>query len=47
MEQDPYVINNVEIQNAMIVLALKTSQPKMRDNRWISVWNDRGARETQ
>ena len=47
MEQHLYVLNNVETQNTMVVLALKTSQSKMRDNRWISIWNDRGVCEIQ
>lgn len=47
MEQDPYMLNDTETQNTMMVLALKTSQFKMRDNRWISIWNDRGACEIQ
>lgn len=47
MEQDPYVLNNVETQNTMMVLALKTCQSKMRDNRWISIQHDRGVCEIQ
>lgn len=47
MKQNPSVLTKIQTQDMLMALALKTSQAKMSDSRWKSIWDDRETREIQ